>query len=41
MDSHLIPQQPGLSSAEELSPAPTGPQQNMSSNDKESPSFIQ
>jgi len=27
MDSHQIPQQPGLSSGEELSsPAPTGPQ---------------
>ena len=41
MDSHQIPQQPGISSAEELSPAPTGPQQNISSNDKESPSFTQ
>jgi hypothetical protein len=41
MDSHQFPQQPGISSAEELSPAPTGPQQNMSSNDKESPSFTQ
>lgn len=39
MDSHQIPQHPAVSSEEELSPAPTGPQQNMSSNDKESPSF--
>ena len=41
MDSYQIPQQPGISPAEESSPAPTGPQQNISSNDKESPSFTQ